>query len=154
LSEKTRKKLVFGILILALIWAYFNFAGPGKKSAPKPRTAAAIKPVRAGLQVSSETGFLPDSVYQSYDNKAWGRNPFYSDYRISPTETPVLPAQIELHLLGVVYRASRAHALINNKIVTVGDSLEGFRITDIYRDSVIVNDGVNRITLVVTKESS
>ncbi len=154
MSEKTRKKLVFGILILALIWAYFNFTGSGKKTAGKPRTTVAVKPVRPGLQASSEIGALPDSIYRSYDNKPWGKNPFYSEYRISSSEASALPEQIELRLLGVVYRASRAHALINNKIVTVGDSLEGFRITDIYRDSVIVNNGVNRITLVVTKESS
>jgi hypothetical protein len=62
--------------------------------------------------------------------------------------------KVQLHLLGVVVREHTAHALINGHIVKIGDELEGYRVTGIARDSVILNNGTTTITLRVTKEST
>jgi hypothetical protein len=155
LSEKTRKKLVFGVLILTLVWAYFNFAGPGKDEARQPHrdnhSAAKAEPPAGARAISSR---IADSLYLTRDAQPWGKNPFYNEYRLITEAGREFSDEIKLHLLGVIFRELKAQALINSQIVTVGEEIEGFRVDEIYRDSVILDNGEKTITLRVAKESS
>lgn len=151
MNEKTRKGLVYSSLILALVWAYFNFSGPKKDKAGSPGKTVRTEVVRKKQPINIQTS-VNDSIYSAYKRKPWGKNPFYSEYR--PTGGSAVSQKVELHLLGVLFREYRAHALINNHIVAVGDELEGFRVTEITRDSVVLDNGETIVTLRVTKESS
>jgi type II secretory pathway component PulC len=152
LNEKLRKGLVFGALAMALIWAYFTFADRGDKvdrSSGQPE-ATETKAAEQGFRTVVDA--ITDSMYNSYKTKPWGKNPFYHNYR--PPVDPVRRSKVEFHLMGVMFGATRAQALIDNRIVTVGDKLKGFRITEITRDSVVLDNGETTLTLRVQKETS
>jgi type II secretory pathway component PulC len=152
LNEKTRKGIVFGILILALVWAYFNFSGPGKKKSKPPEKAYPTVALKEPPRTPDAADAVVDSLFEEYESRPWGKNPFYAGYR--PETKMARPSKVELHLLGVLYREYNAQALINGHVVAVGDLVEGFRVTEIARDSVTLDNGGTTITLRVKKESS
>jgi len=138
-------------MILALVWAYFNFSGPKREKAESSRKGDPTEVIRKRQQ-AIRNDQVNDSIYSSYDGKPWGKNPFYTGY--SPSGRPSLSKKVEFRLLGVLFREYRAHALINNNIVAVGDELDGFQVTEISRDSVVLENGETIVTLRVSKESS
>ena len=155
MSEKTRKGLVFGSLVLSLIWAYFNFSGPGEsKKGRSSKRVVQTEAVPMPEPTSPLTGAISDSIYRAYESMPWGKNPFYYWYKPVAETRPNHPDQVQLHLLGVLFREYRAQALINDRIVSVGDEIEGYHVADIGRDSVVLKNEKSTITLWVAKESS
>jgi len=155
LSDKTRKGLVFSILILALVWAYFNFSGPKDKTKDRSsnRVNRSAMTTKAGPAIAVAK-VISDSLCREYESKPWGKNPFYHWYEMPAGVGQIYSDEVRLHLLGVLFREYQAHALINNRIVTVGDEIEGFRVSEISRDSVVLKNGETTVTLWVSKESS
>jgi hypothetical protein len=149
LSEKTRKTLVFGLLIGALIWAYFNFTGR------KARRAADNRPRPAVVQpvvIPPDMGILSPATAEEYEAKSWGKDPFYHARPSAPGR--IAPDKVKLRLLGILYREINAQALINGRVVAEGDTLSGFRVERIERDHVKMSDGGKTVILRVEKEQS
>ncbi len=150
MSEKTRKTFVFGLLIGSLIWAYFNFTGR------KPRPARDNRPHPAAVQTATTatavTSALDAQVASDYEQKSWGKDPFYHAHKTEPKHAA--PDPIRLRLLGILYREIDAQALINGRVVHEGDTLSGYRIESIERDHVKISDGGETIILRVEKERS
>ena len=65
----------------------------------------------------------------------WGRDPF-----VLPSQSTGmrLEAEGEFHLSAIIYRSGRGVAIINNKILRKGDTIEGRQITEILEDRVIL----------------
>lgn len=149
MSEKTRKTLVFGMLIGSLIWAYFNFSGrKAKRAADRRPRPAAVQPA----VVPPQAYILDSNAAAEYEMKSWGKDPFYHAH--STEARQVVPDRVKLHLLGILYREVDAQALINGRVVSVGDTLSGFRVDRIERDHVKISGGGKTITLRVEKEQS
>jgi len=153
LSEKLRKYLVYASLVLALIWAYFNFTGNEDKKDKRPRRAQPVKPIAPRAKTGTKSTALHDSIYIARDRVPWGPNPFYHSLPVQPGRTQIL-GSVEMRLLGVLFREYQAQALINGRVVSVGDYVGGYRVSRIFRDSVIVVNAEHSLTLRVTKESS
>lgn len=66
----------------------------------------------------------------------WGRNPF------SPREEEKTSDAVELVLAGIAWDAVGPRAVINDQILTVGDTIEGNTVVAIKQDRVVLNDGV------------
>ncbi len=65
----------------------------------------------------------------------WGRDPF-----ALPSQSPDagITTDGEFHLSAIIYRAGRGVAIINNKILRKGDTIEGRRIAEILEDRVVL----------------
>jgi len=148
-SKKTRKILVFGLLIGSLIWAYFNFSGrkPERATDNRPHPAA-VQPAAITLAAS----VLSPQTVSEYEGKSWGMDPFYHAHKSEPGQAA--PDRVKLRLLGILYREIDAQALINGRVVREGDTLSGFRVERIERDHVEISDGGKTIILRVEKERS
>ena len=155
MSEKTRKRLVFSLLILSLVWAYFHFSGPKDKRKDRSSNRAdrsVVSSVPKGAM--GLAAIISDSLYREYESRPWGKDPFYHWYEPPSAAGQAYREEARWHLLGVLFREFRAHALINHRIVTIGDEIDGFRVVEISRDSVILKNEESTITLRVAKESS
>lgn len=150
MSEKTRKTLVFGLLIASLIWAYFSFSGR-KSSNPRPAQPQATVAGPAGVE-SLPPADLSQQTVAEYEKKSWGKDPFYHRHKSEPPHAA--PDKVKLHLLGILYREVDAQALINGRVVREGDTLAGYRIVNIERDHVKISDGKKTVILRVEKERS
>ncbi len=69
--------------------------------------------------------------------EAWGSNPF-----VLQKDTPAQSFS-SLVLNGIAYDQTRPAAIINDKIVKAGDSVETYRVIKIYPDKVVMSDGTS-----------
>jgi len=152
MTDRKRKTIVFGLCALALIWAFVTIAGQKHKKSSVQQVQSQVSTVEAGVPRTPADARKLDSLTAAYETKPWGKDPFYHHVKKD------LPADVketrELRLLGILYRQVNSQALINKRVVTVGDKLEGFEVVEITRNSVILNDGQKTITLRLEKESS
>ena len=69
----------------------------------------------------------------------WGRDPF-----VLPTSQAGRGGkeaiESEFRLSAIIYRAGRGVAIINNRIVRIGDAIEGMKVAEIRQDRVILRD--------------
>jgi len=72
------------------------------------------------------------------------RDPFEKEQPKGQIETNLLPS---LQVQGIVWGGSFPQAIINNKVLRVGDTIEGVRITNITKDSVTVFFGNRQYNL-------
>lgn len=151
MSDRNRKILVFGILIVTSIWGYFSITGRQAKKAAQnsQNSASTTTPV---VIPASEQNFMPEDVAARYQAEPWGVDPFYHAY--SPHSASAVSEEVSLHLLGILYRKMNAQALINGQILKEGDSLEGYEVVKIAPDYVNLQSEQKKLTLRVKKESS
>ncbi len=78
----------------------------------------------------------------------WGRDPF-----ALPSQSPGagIATDGEFHLSAIIYRAGRGVAIINNKILRKGDTIEGRRIAEILEDRVVLQGAAGEKELRVNK---
>lgn len=160
MTERTRKTMVFGLLIAACIWGYANLSGR-KTNHPAPPAEASTgemaDPGGAADPLGSATRpaeHVSDEVAAAYDAKPWGKNPFYRGQQPTAASPLIQETPAALHLLGILYRDVGAQALISGRIVAVGDTVLGYKITAITPDYVAVDNGVTNMKLRVKKEST
>lgn len=154
MSEATRKKIIFCLFAVTIVWAYFHFSGQQQsKKVPPPSSPAISATMPAPANISSTAKTTDDLyLYARYKGTSWGKNPFYHNHRIAKKQ--VVRKQAKLRLLGILYREVNAQALINGRVVAVGDTLHGYQVFEISRDYVTLRNADNSIRLHVKKESS
>jgi hypothetical protein len=159
MTENTRKTMVFGLLIVACIWGYYNLSGYKARHTTPPTEVQMGEADQAGTADPATVTKAPadrvsPEVAAAYDAKPWGRNPFYRNSRAVETSKPTAQqAQIELHLLGILYREIGAQAFISGRVVAVGDTILGYKVTAIAPDFVALENGASNMKLRVKKES-
>jgi len=151
MNPATRKKLVFATLPIAIVVAVINFTmvdSPGeKKSSPGPadeyKTAAAI-PLSP----------VPSIDFNKYEKLGWGRDPFAG----SPAATKEIPVpekrSQQWRLGGILIGNGAPTAVINGKIVSAGDIVDGARVKEIMKDSVILEINGETKTVSIAGEVS
>lgn len=151
MNETWRKRMIFGLLVVTLIWGYFALFGRPDKTASVIPTAE----LPTGYAVAQGTVSrvnISDSLLTAYRLAAWGHDPFnrnpLSTAADLPADTPAL------HLLGILYRQTGAQALINGRIASEGDIIDGYRIMSINRENVVMQSGGRTVVLRVGKEAS
>lgn len=151
MTETWRKRLVFGVLVVSLVWGYFELIPHGDKT-PAATSGYDALPADPAAPTAAPPPAITDSLLAQYGRAAWGDDPFNRDLvstaGIRPRDIP------SLHLLGILYRQTGAQALINGRITGVGDIIEGYRIISITPDDVTVQSPQRTMVLRVGKESS
>jgi hypothetical protein len=131
---KNKQLVLLGVsgLVIVLSWT-FVIISSFKQPPSSPLRAASINElVKTGGQEvvvklrmhSKRTGYAH-----------WGKNPF----SFSPSTEGA--EYRKLKLSGISWDAKKPKALINGKILNVGDEIDGIRIMKIEQDKVTLNDG-------------
>lgn len=95
----------------------------------------------SGLAAAGTAGnnrHAPKTAYLS-----WGRNPFVQR-EIALRKIPFLQ--------GVAWDEKKPKAVINGEILGVGGQVEGYRVTEIQKDRVLLNDGQQDLELRMGKD--
>lgn len=145
MNESLRKKIVYGVAAIALVWAVYNFQSDSNKSSKGNNLVTSERLVAESVVTHTPKKPLDVEHYQSLK---WGSDPF----RI-PTKTQEVQVQqnINWNLSGIVYSSDNPMAIINATTVSVGDTVDNARVVKINRKMVILDYKGSQITLTVTK---
>jgi hypothetical protein len=135
---KSQKRLIV-VLLLVLAFAAFDFIKnsdeyfsfySGEKTTER-KTSGDTKIVRANVQGQGkkEQAYLQN----------WGRDPFF-DKSLVKTYVRV-KREVPLILTAISYQGENSMVMINNKILTLGDQIEGFQVASIDETQVLLRKG-------------
>jgi hypothetical protein len=128
MTEKTRKKIVFAALFIAVIWGLYNFQWPQRQKIDPVSPAAAP----AGARMTQPNTLTPELV-QEKTNGNWGSDPF----RI-PNGKSVNRQGGNWIVTGILYNTTAPLAYINRTPMRIGDTIDNARLMDIERNYVIL----------------
>jgi hypothetical protein len=142
-NEKRRKKIVYLILVVAVIWGVYNF--PFKQSNKADvKTPETIQPLSSTLPAQS-TGKMINIKEKSL--AAWGTDPFQVRRSVK-----AVPFSRPMWLLsGIVYNNQKPLAIINNKQVETGDIVNNAKVLSIKTKTVTLEYNGALLTLTVTE---
>jgi len=147
MNEQLRKKIVYGVLVLAIIWGIYNFLPKDKENQNgiiSPVVAPAVMPVASQMPPVEKAIDVAEMK-----NKNWGDDPFRSMEKKTGTHDTV--GKPRWRLSGIVYNSFKPLAIINGKSVAVGDKLGNASIVEIKKESVVMEQSGTRVTLKVSK---
>jgi hypothetical protein len=143
MTERTRKWLVYLTLPVAITWAAFNF--PTEKNKP-----AAVEKPSTIAPVSAPVAKRPGSDLLNIEERqaaTWGADPFrrHQPQISRPQRTQTW------RLSGIVFGRQQPSAIINNKPVHTGDTIDNARVLSIDANSVTLEHNGLKLTLTVSK---
>ncbi len=146
MNEQKRKKLVYGLLALAIIWGIYNFL-------PKTKPGTAIGSDHldpTAIQIVTQTNAVEKSInIAEMKSKSWGNNPFRATKNYAGT--PEKTEDVLWRLSGILYNSSKPLAIINGKSVAVGSKLGSATVIAIKKKSVVLEFSGTHVTLRVSK---
>lgn len=136
------KKLLL-LIVLSIASVFSLFYGIFTPS----RTKRNILTKNSGIQkvktIMTEKGIISLTRRAKRSNySSWGRNPF------AISGTPIRRFE-GLILNGILWDNKSPMAIVNEKIVKIGDKIDGNVVVDIEQDRVILNDGSKNIELLL-----
>lgn len=147
MNETLRKSAVYSSLGLAIAWAAVNYS-PSKTDFRPADATGERKAVIASVPAISP---LPTPVVEGTKSVAWGNDPFHTVTLNHPkTKIPTSKSR-PWRLSAIVYNEARSMALINNRSVSVGDSIDGATVKRINRRSVEIDRNGKQHILKVSK---
>lgn len=144
--DKKRLEIIITLaLVPVLIFAWAGaFSFMRKRSAkPKPKPAVSLSNVSAPAPPAAAIP-LPAAAAPvaanppEEDGGEWQRDPF-SGKNYAPVSSG---GGVKLQLSGIIWDAKKPYALFGEEVVREGDTLAGYKIAKINKNSVIVTDGV------------
>ena len=136
---KNKLLAVLGV-ILVLVWIRALTVRPGRSARTKT-SAASPAPVAAasGSRTTSDLQVAAAPVAEG-----WGESPFIAD-RNRPRETAGSGKEYVLN--GILWDPKSPSALVNNQVVSTGDRLDGWEVTEIQKNKVVLSNGSQTRTL-------
>lgn len=122
-------------IIFILVWAN-AFKVFKSKAATKAPAAPAITPPSIPFKAKQESSAETPKKEESKETLGWGRCPFSGKVYTSRQEGPV-----SLKLSGIIWDSKNPLAMINERVVKVGDTIAGNTVVEIKHDRVILNNG-------------
>lgn len=145
MTESMRKKLVYGISALAVLWAVFNLPGRQRENLGSSDQSTSQQPL-----VASEVNRVPDKLIdiEFYEDLDWGPDPFRMRAKAKVKKPEVLTTW---DLTGIVYAPGHPLAVINKTTVGVGDMVDNAKVVEIDRKQVTLDYRGSQIILTVSK---
>jgi len=117
--------------------SYFSYY-KGKKNERKIEQSNMVASNVAEIKKTSAT----NAAYL----QAWGDDPFYNQRYVRRAATVRAQSEVQLNLKAISYGNESSVVMINDRILTVGDVIHGYRITRIDPTRVLlIKDGENKI---------
>jgi len=139
---KKEKIELIVILVAGLVFAVVlvsNLSKTAKKAPPKPPPIA-FAPV-------AETAAPADKADTTEKKDlTWGRDPFGLPKPQKTGEGQKTPAA-GLNLGGIIWDEKKPCAIINDEILARGDTIGGFKVVEISRNKVVLDNGTEKLTL-------
>ena len=127
--------VIFMIIVINAVNSMFSKGGKPSSVAISPNLLEEIThqdlAQKAESAISKKGDFIKDRF------PSWGRDPFQK----------IDASKAMLGLQGIMWDTQNPKAIINNKIVKVGDTVGGDIIVDIQEDKVILTDGIESYEL-------
>jgi len=139
MTEKRRKAIVFLIFIIAIVWGAYNFPFGGKQDSWND---PAGHPSADTLN-SAVIGKLAQTDLISAGTE-WGRDPFARKTKYNPAKKNT---SRKLRLTAISGSDGGFMAIINGKILAVGETIEGWTIMDISDKTAVLAKDMNKISL-------
>lgn len=150
MSESTRKKVIMGLLVVAIIWGYNNLKPESKeKTSSKRADVTTVAPAQAPAVKS--TPAAPKLV--NIEKKAlepWGKDPFRVEKSTRRTAGKT-PRAKGWQLSGILFNDQAPVAIINNQRVKTGDVVDNAKVLRIDRKAVMLEHNGTKMTITVTK---
>ncbi|MFC1674541.1 hypothetical protein ACFL1K_01410 [Candidatus Omnitrophota bacterium] len=144
MDKKRIEILITSVLGVIFILAWARTIGMIRRRArPAPQPSAAVS-VPVGAVEGSLAVSAVDTVKaaeQEVKGLNWMRCPFSGKIYASETDS------LDLKLSGIVWDELNPQALINARIVGVGDQIGGYSVVEIQQNKVILNDGKDNLIL-------
>lgn len=153
----THKKLAVYSFVLALLFLMLTFSIVKRNA--KSRVANSPEDLSANapdfFSTTPDTGFSDIQIQkirpifghvQSNFDQEWGRNPFQPFRYRSPIRAK-RPQQRCLRLEGILQKGKQRKAVINGKILTVGEKIRNYRVELILENMVALKNGNREIYL-------
>jgi len=141
MNEATRKKILYVVLALAVVWGVTNIdRGTGKTKSKAAQSVATPKPA-----LSAKTGLESINI-DEHLARPWGIDPFRIKHQ-APAQRQA--KQMNWILTGIVYNSSAPLAFINKKTVGIGDTIDGAKVVKIEKKQVSLQHDGRTITLKV-----
>jgi type II secretory pathway component PulC len=144
MNPRVRQAIIFILFILALAYGIVNLTGNRSNTKadsqnPTPVAAVPAKPIERTIDTAE------------YRAMEWGADPFYRAGTQAISSVPVsIPRQWNLD--GILYDPVSPAAIINNQIVHAGETVDGAQIKKINRNSVILDNNGNVVSLNLEKD--
>lgn len=154
MTEAKRKQIMYGILVVALIWGGWNFTHPRKKAVPPQDEIAAV------TETAPSAPVVPSQAdIAAKKSEPWGRDPFRSSLARSTASymstvssaRETKPHSVGWSLTGIIDNGSTPFAFINGKMVKVGDLVDQARVVKIDKQKVTLSHNGTEISLRVNK---
>ena len=123
------------IAVLSVMRGVVNFSKGTKTTSDTSAGITQVAPKNLSARAPERTE-MAGTKYLS-----WGRNPFVAAEAGSRSEAS------GLSLSGIAWEANKPQAVINGRIVGVGDEVAGNKVVEINQNSVVLNEGSNRFVL-------
>lgn len=142
MSEKKRKRLVYAIFVLAVIWVIFNIPSAKKHTqyAYDDDYADESDQLAASLLVNDSV-----STAISYAGE-WGSDPFVWKETHKESKTS---KSYNFNLSAISKSNSEYWALVNGKILATGDEIDGWKIIKIAKNRVVLSKNGKTIELTI-----
>ena len=141
-----RQKWVLGILgiVLVTVWARAFTFGPvhsARRSGQK--VPSSLQPTELGPSVP-----VPSVASTDTSSEGWGDSPFLMERGQHQTGKLISEATPEEYLLnGILWDPQAPSAIVNNRVVNMGDQIGPWRVVEIQKDRVILSNGTQTRTL-------
>lgn len=130
--------LLIGLSVLAIFSVIYGIVMPSKA---RRGSASGPLPIEKGVATTSSKDIAPiERQAKKSQFGSWGRNPFVP-------EGTTMQAAARLFLNGIVWDEKSPQAIINDRIVRVGDSVGDRQVVAIGQTSVILKEGDQELEL-------
>ena len=145
--DKDKRNLIITLGLLAVLFFAVgkNFLFKQNSGGANPLTQGTRPLSVDSLSVLSQikkNQSLWDAQTAQWDQEAWGRDPFFAEGS-EPGKFSALP----LNLSGIVWDAKMPFAVVNNKVLKIGDAIEGYKVIEIKPSSVVFLAGEDKVEL-------
>ena len=140
--DPKRQKIILAALgvVLVGVWGSVFLGRPARRGGfsgtPPAVSPPAALPAKGAAASSGEEG--------------WGENPFRGDRAGRTVSAPAvtLPGSPEGYILnGILWDETAPSAVVNGRLVAVGDELDGWKVAEIRKDRVVLSNGTTTQTL-------
>jgi type II secretory pathway component PulC len=154
--SKSQKRL---FLLLGIVAAYAAYDLSTAKARPARTERESIPAeTKTGAQIETVVNTQAQTVFPSYD---WRRDPFRKNliekvvvHTIPSAPSDYAPGNAHLHLTAISLSGARSYALINDQILSVGESVNGYKVTEIQSAKVVLNKNGYSFTLTLPEDQN
>jgi hypothetical protein len=137
MTEKNRKKIVYSVFVLAVVWALFNLPF-GKK------TESDFSGIAEQSEMITSLNTISDNQDKLDLNQDWGADPFAIK---KTTGKQVVRNTVNFKLTAISESNGTYWALINGKILSVGDNIDGWKLVEVSQTRAILSKNKETIRL-------